>query len=149
MTTQRPTCAFCKQSAVDLCPRCQRWRCAEHRPTVSDGWPAEGYQHGDLCGSCTHAVGRCGRQAGRVVVAGSAAVLGMVLASLMVLMVGGALGLSADIIILCMLGAELAGGVGSAYLADRRMQRWLLQRDQHGLANIPEARLLERGRPFK
>lgn len=147
MTPTHSRCAFCGQQAEDLCPRCQQWCCADHRPTLGEGWPADGYPQDDLCVACARAISRCGRQAGRVVVAGSAAVLGMVLASLMVLMIGGVLGLSADIIILCMLAAELVGGVGTAYLADRQMQRWLVQRDQQVLSSLPRAKLLTRNRP--
>ena len=146
MPVHSAICSFCPQPAVDPCPRCRRSRCAQHRPRAGDNtWPRVGYKIPDLCPDCVRADERHARKAGRVAVAASAAVIGMALSAFAVLFLGGALGFGAELTVLCMLIAELGVGGLSAYVADRRVQSWLLRRDQKLLqTSLPEARLLQR-----
>lgn len=145
MTSEHATCGFCDRSAVDRCPRCTRSRCAQHSSRgQARSWPSAGYKIPDLCSECLVFEARNTRKAGRVAIAASAAVVGMAVSAFAVLMLGGALGIGAELTVLCMLVAEVGVGGLSAYVADRRVRNWLLQRDQKLLAtSLPEARLLE------
>lgn len=81
------------------------------------------------------------RAALRVAVGASAGVAGMVLGALTVALLAGFLGLAPELIVLLMLVAELGCGGLSAYLADRRVQRFLRERNPEA-GQLPEARLL-------
>ena len=139
-------CWFCASSADDRCPRCRRPRCAQHGHSArSNTWPDSGYRIVDLCPDCSVAEERYGRKAGRVVVAAGAAVVGMAASAFGIMLLGGVLGLGAQLTVLSMLVAELSMGTLSAYAADRQVQRWLIRRDQRRLGEgLPKARLLER-----
>lgn len=145
MTHASLTCAFCDHAAHDLCPRCDRPRCEAHGVGKLDSsWPKSGYNEIVLCPDCVRSSKKRSRKAARVSVSASAAVVGMAVGALTTMLIGGALGLGADLIVLCMLLAEVGVGGLSAYAADKRMQRWLLERDQRHLdTDLPEARLLE------
>lgn len=146
MIDHTASCGFCDRPAIDSCPRCQRSRCAQHGPNGrSKSWPSAGYKVPDLCPECLSNDDRHARKAGRVAIAASAAVIGMAVSAFGVLFLGGALGIGAELTVLCMLVAEIGVGGLSAYVADRRVHNWLVQRDQKLLqTNLPEARLLQR-----
>lgn len=146
MTAHNATCGFCQRPAFDHCPRCQLARCAHHGPRVrATTWPNSGYKIPNLCPDCLRVEDSHTRKAGRVAIAASAAVIGMALSAFGVLFLGGALGIGAELTVLCMLVTELGVGGLSAYLADRRVNNWLIRRDQKLLrTSLPEARLLQR-----
>lgn len=84
----------------------------------------------------------------RVATVGGAAVGGMVGGAVLFMLFAGLLGLGPELIILLMLLVELACGGLAAWLADRRMDRWLESRMRAELeGHMPAARLLRGGKP--
>jgi hypothetical protein len=136
MSALQVCCAMCQAPAQARCPRCEQPLCAEHAL-------APGAAH---CRDCERAVEarERGRLGERVAVAATAAIGGMIVGAILVMLAAGALGLAPEIIILIMLVAELGAGGLSAYAADRGMQRWLRRRAGTELGSLPEARLLDR-----
>lgn len=132
MSALQRNCGQCDALAESRCPSCEQPLCHQHAVPP----------HRSQCGSC-HLIITArvkDRLATRVLVASSAALAGMAVGAVGVMLVASVLGLPAELIIMLMLATEIAIGVLSARTADRHLQRWLEDRGE--LAELPRARLL-------
>lgn len=136
-----PVCALCDRLGTDRCRRCQRPVCDRHGPADEAGEGMGG------CAGCLGDARRRGGLSARVAVVGAAAVGGMAVGAAATMLLGSLLGLGPELLILLMLVVELAAGGLSAWVADRRLDRWLEDRARAALeSHMPVARLLHGGK---
>ena len=132
MSAVQKTCGQCNAAAGSRCPSCDQPLCPHHAVPP----------HRSQCGSCHLVISARARNrlATRVAVASSAALAGMAVGAVAIMLVTSALGLPFEIIIMLMLMAEIGIGALSARTADRHVQRWLDSRGE--THDLPRARLL-------